>query len=154
MHDQEGNQEAAIADYEQALKKCPHFATGFYNKGVAENKLGKHQDALKSFDSALNLEQRADFYHNRGITYKLMGNLELAVKDYTKALQMDPHHKKARFSRSLCFEELGKIEDALDDMVRCLQMLPDDLEIILNTALLEVKLGPKYFEQASVRLEK
>lgn len=154
FYDQIQNYEAAIDDYEQALKKCPHFATGFFHKGMAESKIGKLEDALNSFNLAIQLEPNSEFYHNRGMTYRMVGDLERAVKDFTVALQLNSKFAEARLNRALCYEELQRTDYALDDMVRCLHQSPDNLELILNVSLLEVKCGPKYFESAIPKFQK
>lgn len=154
LQSQAGNDESAVSDYERSLNEFPDFATCHYNKGVSENNLGRHQEALESFSSAIDLEQNADFYHNRGFTYYSLGQIDKAVKDFTSALQMDPRHIKARFTRARCYDSLMRLDDALDDLVRCVQQSPDDPELNLETALLELRYGSKYLTSALTKFKK
>ncbi|HEY9597944.1 MAG TPA: tetratricopeptide repeat protein, partial [Cyanophyceae cyanobacterium] len=51
-----GNDEAAIASFDTALKFKLDYHETWNNRGVAQENLGRNQDAIASYDKALQLE--------------------------------------------------------------------------------------------------
>jgi tetratricopeptide (TPR) repeat protein len=66
------------------------------NKGYALYNLGKYPDALKSYDTALSIDQNyTPSLVNKGDTLYKMGRFTDAVDAYSKANVTDPGNKKA-----------------------------------------------------------
>jgi len=87
-----GDQEGAIADYNQALKINPELAEAFANRGAAYIRQTEYSKALAELDQALamDLEQPGNVYFNRAILYEHFGNLSQAYLDYVKASELRP----------------------------------------------------------------
>ena len=52
----QGNYEAAISEYNEAIHLNPNDARAYYNRGTAKSKLGKHFDAISDYDRAICLK--------------------------------------------------------------------------------------------------
>ena len=56
------------------------------------NNLGKFEEALKSFDKAIELDQNyAAVYNHKGWTLTKMGKFHEAIPFYDKAIALDPN---------------------------------------------------------------
>ena len=52
-----GQHDAAIADYDEALRLNPNYAEAYNNRGVAKVQLRRIDEARQDFEMALNLAQ-------------------------------------------------------------------------------------------------
>lgn len=87
---EDGDYDAALAKYEQALSKQPDLPAYVRAKARALMQLGRSEEALAWFDRAVELQPLfGGTYANRGILYDRMGRYEKAVADYQKALELD-----------------------------------------------------------------
>ena len=64
-------------------------AQAFTWRGVSLNKLGKYNDALQDFNTAIALNPNSgESYFNRSLSYTGLGNATQAQADVQKALQL------------------------------------------------------------------
>lgn len=77
--------QAALADYDTALKLNPGLIYAWFNMGLIYCDLGDYTSAMECYSKALSLDP--DFgpaYYNRGICYLQTGNKRLAFMDLAK----------------------------------------------------------------------
>lgn len=87
---EDGEYGEALAKYEEALAEQPEAPHYVRAKARALTQLGRHDEALRWFDRAVELQPFfGGTYANRGILYDRMGEFEKAVVDYEKALKLD-----------------------------------------------------------------
>ena len=55
-----GQQEDAIADYDEAIRLKPDFAEAYYNRGFAKAALGRNDGTREDLETALELAQNAN----------------------------------------------------------------------------------------------
>ena len=85
--------------------------------------LEKHDDALKSFDRASELEpESAQPYQQRAELYRQKGDLEKAVEQLTKALELAPDNVATLLIRSAVLYELKQTDKALADVDKAIQV--------------------------------
>ena len=81
---------------------------------------------------------------------------EQAIKAYTKALELDPHHKKFNsiilVNRALCYEKINKYYEAINDANLSLQLNPNYARGYIKRANVYLKL--KNFKRAVEDFEK
>lgn len=71
-----------------SIDKDPKDPTPFYIKGTTLNYLRKYDDAIKSFQLAINLKSdKAEFYSGLGDSYYNLQKLDLALETYKKATE-------------------------------------------------------------------
>jgi len=69
----------------------PAEPTVYHNRGCVRNALGKHEEAVRNFDKAIDLDpELALSYLFRGVAKKIIGREEEAVKDSARAVGIDP----------------------------------------------------------------
>lgn len=86
------------------------------NRGTTLHALGRHADALESFDAALECAaQTPGLHYNRGNALRELGRHEEAIASFDAALVHDGSDHQAHFNRGLCLGALGRWEAALDE---------------------------------------
>lgn len=114
--------EAALCDYDAALL---HQAVDTHaqaqahvhaNRGTTLHALGRHTEALGSFDQAILCAVHTPGVHyNRGNTLRCLGRHDEAVHSFDTALRLDGADVQAHFNRGLCLGALGRWQAALDE---------------------------------------
>jgi tetratricopeptide (TPR) repeat protein len=98
---------AAEESLKQALRKEPANPRNVLllsNLGVIQQRLGKWDDALLSYTSALDRSpQHTTLLSNRANLYLEMGNSDKALADYTILLAIDGQHEEALYRRGLLY---------------------------------------------------
>ncbi len=85
--------DAALADYDAAIKLSPDTAEAWINKGIALVQIGNRDDeavALLTEGIARSPQQPAVAYYSRAIAYEGLGRPRQAYEDYSRAAQLDP----------------------------------------------------------------
>ena len=85
--------DAALADYDAAIKLTPDAAEAWINKGIALVQIGNRDDEavmLLTQGIARNPKQPAVAYYSRAIAYEGLGRSRQAYEDYSRAAQLDP----------------------------------------------------------------
>lgn len=81
--------QAAIADYDEAIRLNPELAEAFNNRGNAKDELGDHAGAIADYDEAIRLKpDYAGAFHNRGISKFNMKDNPGAIADFDEALRL------------------------------------------------------------------
>lgn len=117
----------SVSLWSYVIEKEPgRVPLAYNNRGIAYERAGKHDLALKDFTAALSLEQGSPFTHNnRGMLFLDSGQPDLALSDFNSAIAQDPSFAKAYANRGKAYRMLGKREEALQDYTKALQLQPD-----------------------------
>ena len=92
-----GDNDRAIADYNEAIRLDPKDATAYNNRGyrLSANK-GDNDRAIADYDEAIRLDPKyAMAFLGRGIAYRAKGDLDRAIADYSEAIRLDPKFARA-----------------------------------------------------------
>jgi cell division protease FtsH len=115
-----GQPAAALPLYDDILIQRQDCAKAHCGRGSALRDLGRFDEALSSFASALAIEPNyARAIFNRGLTRFKQGDVATAFEDFDKAISIDPE-VGFYFHRADCFARLEKYEEAADDLTACL----------------------------------
>ena len=115
-HFADGNYEAAIEAYTQALSIFNMHAYAYYNRANAYRKLQNYDAAIADYNRTLRLNPDNLFaYRYRGLALAKVGQLEAAVTDYTEVIRRNPKDAKAYHSRGDAYAALNNTEAALVD---------------------------------------
>lgn len=111
--------EAALADYDAALDPASlDVATQAHvhaNRGTTLHALGRHDEALESFDRAMQCDERTPGVHyNRGNALRSLRRHEEALVSFDRALEADPVDVQAQFNRSISLGALDRWLEALE----------------------------------------
>ncbi|MBC5810560.1 MAG: tetratricopeptide repeat protein [Candidatus Eremiobacteraeota bacterium] len=86
-----GENELAIADYDQAIALNTASAVSYYDRGLAYRHQGNDDAALRDFGEALRLDPRyADVYDDRALVYRSQRKYDAAIADLDRAVTLAP----------------------------------------------------------------
>ena len=107
VHLDNGEYDAAIADFTLAIQTDPTYERAWYDRGLAYYDTGDYQDAITDESKALELDQQdGDAFFVRGKAYVESGEKEIARSDFLWALARNPDDNDA-------LTAVNQIEDSL-----------------------------------------
>lgn len=142
------NADLAVQSFKKVLEVIPGNAAMRVNLGVAQNMLGYKEDAIKSFENAILIDNTfVEAYYNLGRVLKEQGKLNEAIKSYSKALAIKPNHAYALNNLCIILRNVrfgrydASIENAIISIIdRKTTVRPNDFA---TTAISMIKLRPK-----------
>jgi len=121
----EGQPEAALADYEAALKVKPGLSDVLALKAEALLMLGRFEQAVAIFDTACAAQpQNTDFLSGRAIARLALGRLADADADWHRQFDLLPRERAS--ARACVALRLADYEKALPELERALEKEPHD----------------------------
>ncbi len=137
-----GQYEAAIADYNEALRIKPDDFKTYYNRGRAKGQLGQYESAVSDFNVVIRIKpDSANAYFLRGFSKQSIKRYDSAIADYDAALRIKSDDAEAYKNRGLAKHELGQYESAISDYDAALRIKLDDAEVYYDRGLAKHKLG-------------
>lgn len=95
------------------------------NKGNSLDSLSRHEDAIRCFDKALELDPHfAHAWNNKGASLGMLGRYEEAVHCFEKALELDPRDAFAWNNKGNSLDRLGRYEEAIHCYDQTLEIDP------------------------------
>jgi Flp pilus assembly protein TadD len=118
-----GENDRAIADYNEALRLNPKLASAYNNRGLAYSKKGENDRAIADHNEALRLDPKfASAYNNRGLAYSEKGENDRAIADYNEALRLNPKNAVAYNNRGFAYWRKGENDRAIADYNEALRL--------------------------------
>lgn len=120
----------------------PHNALLFSNLGTIQRRQKKYEQALESYNYALNIAPRTvPILLNRATLYLELGKNDAARADYSLVLDADPDHAEALLMRAYIYMQHRDYAWARADYNRLLKAHPTDFKARLGLATLAQKEG-------------
>ena len=87
-----GNIDAALADYDAAIRTSPDTAEAYVNKGLALQRSGRDAEAVALFSEGIarNPSRPELAYYSRAMAHETLGKTREAYEDYSRAAQLAP----------------------------------------------------------------
>lgn len=87
-----GDYEAAIRDFDEAIRLRGSLAQPWFNKGYTLIRQRRWADSIAAFDRGIELggDELDRAYYSRGIAHEESGNIEQAYYDYRRAAELNP----------------------------------------------------------------
>jgi tetratricopeptide (TPR) repeat protein len=107
----------------RAAAQCPGEPRVHNNLGNTQRLLGQLDEALRSFERALQL--KADFaeaFGNRGNALRDLGRHEEALASYARAVEIAPGYAEGHFNRGVLLQDARRLPEALESYERALQI--------------------------------
>jgi tetratricopeptide (TPR) repeat protein len=132
-YSRQGELEAAITQYKQALEIKPDYAEALNNLGVAFFTQGDLEDAVEQYRKALEtLPDDAEIRDNLGNALAKKGELNEAVEQYRKAVQINPDYEIALNNLGHALALAGQEGEAIAQFRKALQIAPGHAEAHFN----------------------
>lgn len=111
----------ALSCLEKALKlskRVPEVTRAWmwHQKGECQMELGQLQDAISSFDEAVEINSRAETLVKKGLCLHDLGRFDQAIQSYTKALLLSPTNAEGLLFRACSADKLERTEDVIRDL--------------------------------------
>jgi tetratricopeptide (TPR) repeat protein len=99
----------AIADYTEAIRLNPDYATAYNNRGnVYHNNKKDYDRAIADYTEALRIDPKYVIaYNNRGRAYYNKKDYDRAIEDYNEAVRFDPDNAAAKSSLVAAYHSRG-----------------------------------------------
>ena len=118
--------DAAITDYEAAVKADPKMDVAFYEMGAAYQGKNAHAKAITAFGQAIALKtNNADYYYGRCVSYSYLGNFNAAINDCEAASRLRPGSADLLADLGRLYEDSGQKQRARDTYRRALAINPN-----------------------------
>ena len=119
----QGEYEAAIRSFSQALVLAPRQTEGLIQRGFTYEKALRLSEALDDYTQAILLDPQAEkAYSNRGNIYFRNEEYAQALADYDQALTLEPENATAWYNRGLTHDRLGNRKAACRDLQRASEL--------------------------------
>ncbi len=106
---------AAAAAKEDVMK--------IYQQGVAANKKGDLDEAIRCYSKAISLKpDSADLFFVRGRAYKQKDQYDKAVSDLTRAIALNPRYAEAYNHRGVTYIGKGEKQKAMADFRKACEL--------------------------------
>jgi len=116
----------ALSFFEEATKRHPGYAPGYFGLGTAYDDLGRYNDAVDSYKEAIRLKpDYADAHNNLGTAYGDLGRYNEAVDSFKEAIRLKPDEAKAHYNLGIAYGDLGRYNDAVDSFKEAIRLKPD-----------------------------
>ncbi|MBU7584636.1 MAG: tetratricopeptide repeat protein [Nostoc sp. TH1S01] len=128
---QQGNYEAAIVHFNQAIAQKGKNAVAYSNRCLAYLHLQDYYQAIADCTQAINFSpNNVEAYLNRGLAYYRQGNYISAVEDDNLAIAHKPQDFRAYYNRGVAHNALGDHTSAITDFNLALTQIPAVAKIL------------------------
>lgn len=104
---------SAIDDFEIALDSEPELKEALFDLALAQEKINKPDDAIKTYDKLLSIDENfVDAWHNRGCLKLAKDDFKGAIKDFEASLTIETINSDAYNNIAVAYFKQKKYEDA------------------------------------------
>lgn len=120
-----GDNDLAIADYNESIKHDPAYAKALNNRGIAYTRKGEFDRAIADFDAAIAMTpDYVGGLANRARAYERKRDYDRALNDLNEAIRIQPAIASLRNERCWIRAIKGSMEDALADCNEAIRLGP------------------------------
>ena len=103
------NYDAAVTDFNQAVRIKPDMGEGYVNRGAAAIGMHRYADSMTDLNKGieLGLDEPAKAYYNRAMAHEGLDDAKAAYFDYQKAIELSPDWNAPR-EQLVRFKEIGR----------------------------------------------
>ncbi|WOH68228.1 caspase family protein [Bradyrhizobium sp. BWA-3-5] len=118
-----GEDDIAIADFNDALRIGPPSGILYHNRGNAWRSKGEFAKAIADYDQSIKLGPPSAFsWQNRGISKQALGDLDGALADINEAIRLDPQLPQPLANRSVIWRAKGYLDRAIADTSEAIRL--------------------------------
>ena len=142
---------SAIELISRAITINPNSASAHFNLGNILQKINRTNDAIASFDKAINIKPDHELYLLRGNALHEVKRLDEALASYDEALKLKADDFMAFSNRGLILVELNKIEEGITEYNKAIQINSNFLVARYNRGLALKLLGMNTESEAAFK---
>jgi tetratricopeptide (TPR) repeat protein len=125
---QKGDYHNALVWSDKAIQIDPNDAITWYNKGVALGRLGRDEEAIRSYDRAIQIDPNyGDAWDNKGIALTNLGRYDEAIKSFDRAIQLGTTNGAITwYNKGVALGRLNRYSEAIQYFDRAIQIDPNN----------------------------
>lgn len=128
-----GDLDAAIADFDEAIRLQPKLVEAWYHRGVAKGMKGDLDGAIADFSEAIRIDpDDANAWCNRGVAKGMKGDHDGAIADLNEAIRFKPDYVKAWVNRGIAKNKKRDFNGAISDYNEAIRLQPNHAAFIRN----------------------
>ena len=159
---------AAIADYDQAIRLKPEFAEAYNVRGHAKSFLARYDSAIADYNQAIRLlpeftdpelsmgkvkGYQVETYYYRGHAKYFLARYDSAIADYDQAIRLSPEFAGPYYYRGHAKYSLARYDSAIADYDQAIRLSPEFAEAYYargraNYSLAQYNLAIADYDQA------
>ncbi|MEE9530429.1 MAG: tetratricopeptide repeat protein [Syntrophobacteria bacterium] len=119
----------SISLFEHTLEVTSNNGLCNYNLGIALDREGRTDDAIKHYLEALRIKpDHVGAHNNLGVALDREGHTDDAIKHYLEALRIKPDYAEAHNNLGVALDRKGRTDDAIKHYLEALRIEPDYVE--------------------------
>ena len=124
------------------VQKSPTKARGHNNLGIAYQDLGRSDEAIQEYKTALALEPNyAEAHNNLGSIYSKLERPDEAIQEFRTALTLKSDNAEAHYNLGIAYQKLERFDEAIQEFRTALTLKPHDAEAHYNLGNVYKDLG-------------
>src|SRR2546425_730931 len=119
----------ALPYFEEAVQRNPSYAEAWFEVGVCNGELGRHQEEIAAYQQAIRL--KPDFaraYYNLGLAYGELGRYQEEITAFQQAIHLKPDFAEAHYNLGAAYGHLGHYQEAVAALQQAIHLKPDYAE--------------------------
>lgn len=142
-----GDDERAIADYNEAIRIDPNLALAYLNRGWSWHLKHDEDRAIADFTTSIKLDPKiALAYEDRAAAYFASKNYDRALSDYNDATRLDPSYIDPYIGRGNVYRNKRDYDRALSEYNEALRRNPNSITAYVGRG--NVNLDRKDYDRA------
>ncbi len=142
-----GQNEAAIAYLNQAIKLSPNYGSAYYSRGRIRFQLGDYSGSIADYSQTIKLNpQDAGALANRCVAYRKLSDFSAAIADCSYSIKLNPNYADALANRCLALIAIGdkkSLPAALADCNQAIALNSTQYDAYYGRGLIYQKLGER-----------
>ena len=114
----------ALVELDKAIALQADFAPAYHDRGVILSRLGRGDEAIPSFESALEFREDPATRNGLGTTLCRLNRCSEAIPHFERALKLAPDYRLAMENLSEAYRRSGRAQEA-EELSRRASRLPD-----------------------------
>jgi tetratricopeptide (TPR) repeat protein len=134
-YEQKGDDDHAMADFNQVLQARPTAALALNNRGTLYLRKGALQSALDDFNASVKSNPKLYLAHtNRARVLTANRDFEAALADFAEAERLDPAAPQVHNYRCITYTMMGRFEEAIADCNSLIEKGPKNQFALVSRA--------------------
>lgn len=116
----------ALPYFVETVKRKPDHAAGYFQMGYCLAKLGRHKEAIASYEQALRINPKeAGVHSNLCTAYGKTGRYESAISSCKQAILLKPDFAEAYSNLGWVYQRVGRYQEAIQACKEAIRLKPD-----------------------------
>ncbi|MBI1923604.1 tetratricopeptide repeat protein, partial [Candidatus Poribacteria bacterium] len=145
--------EKALAAFQRAVALEPSLANAHYALGMLYKKQERWTEGVRAFQHAITADANyiEPYCELGGVYLEALAQVAEATLLLQKAIQVDPHHARARQLLGTAYLRQNRADAAIQELQRAVELNPSDTQALYLLGLAYLQQGK--FDAASLRLK-